>query len=85
MEELELLTEEYTKQENPGSKPGSLKLKAAMYLGKANGEELGSTDLKRLRAKANKMKKSSRKAERDKGNKLYKQVMVVYNMDNASE
>ena len=40
---------------------------------------LSKTDLKRLRAKANKMKKSSKKAERDRGIQLAKQVSWAYN------
>ena len=86
MEELQNLTEEYSKpllerQAKPGSRPGSLKRKAAQYLGKGAGDKLSKTDLKRLLAKANKMKKSTKKAERARGNQLYKQVMFVYNME----
>ena len=66
MEELQQLTEDFNERaEKPGSRPGSLKRKAAMYLGKGAGDKLSKTDLKRLRAKANKMKKSTKKAERD--------------------
>jgi len=86
MEELNSLTEEYSKpllerQAKPGSRPGSLKRKAAQYLGKGAGDKLSKTDLKRLLAKANKMKKSTKKAERARGNQLYRQVMFVYNME----
>ena len=85
MEELQKLTEEYSKPlaerpEKPGSQPGSLKRKAAQYLGKGAGEKLSQTDLKRLRAKANKMKKSKNKAERARGNQLFKQVSFAFNM-----
>jgi len=80
MEELETLTEAFNQPAKPGSRPGSLKRKAAQYLGKGAGEKLSKTDLKRLRAKANKMKKSTNKAERARGNQLYRQVMFVYNM-----
>ena len=38
------------------------------------------TDLKRLRAKANKMKKSTKKAERDRGIQLARQVSFAFNM-----
>lgn len=81
MEELRKITEDFTQPAKPGSRPGSLKRKAAQYLGKGAGDKLSKTDLKRLRAKANKMKKSTNKAERARGNQLYKQVMFVYNMD----
>lgn len=85
MEELEQLTEDYSKPiterpAKPGSRPGSLKRKAAQYLGKGAGEKLSKTDLKRLRAKANKMKKSTKKAERDRGIQLARQVSFAFNM-----
>lgn len=83
MEELQQLTDDYTTERanKPGSRPGSLKRKAAQYLGKGAGDKLSKTDLKRLLAKANKMKKSTKKAERARGNQLYRQVMFVYNME----
>ena len=63
MEELQQLTEDLSERAaKPGSRPGSLKRKAAQYLGKGAGEKLSKTDLKRLRAKANKMKKSTKKS-----------------------
>ena len=80
MEELQQLTEDFTQAAKPGSRPGSLKRKAAQYLGKGAGEKLSKTDLKRLRAKANKMKKSSKKAERDRGIQLARQVSFAFNM-----
>jgi hypothetical protein len=81
MEELQQLTEDFNERaEKPGSRPGSLKRKAAMYLGKGAGDKLSKTDLKRLRAKANKMKKSTKKAEREKGIQLARQVSFAFNM-----
>ncbi len=80
MEELQTLTEDFTQKAKPGSRPGSLKRKAAQYLGKGAGEKLSKTDLKRLRAKANKMKKSTKKAERDRGIQLARQVSFAFNM-----
>jgi hypothetical protein len=80
MEELQQLTEDFTQKAKPGSRPGSLKRKAAMYLGKGAGDKLSKTDLKRLRAKANKMKKSAKKAERDRGIQLARQVSFAFNM-----
>ena len=84
MEELQTLTEDFSRPvmerpSKPGSRPGSLKRKAAQYLGKGAGSELSKTDLKRLRAKANKMKKSSKKAERDRGIQLARQVSFAFN------
>ena len=80
MEELQTLTEDFTQKTKPGSRPGSLKRKAAQYLGKGAGEKLSKTDLKRLRAKANKMKKSTKKSERDRGTQLARQVSFAFNM-----
>ena len=81
MEELQQLTEDFNERaEKPGSRPGSLKRKAAMYIGKGAGDNLSKTDLKRLRAKANKMKKSTKKAEREKGIQLARQVSFAFNM-----
>jgi len=80
MEELQALTEDFTQKAKPGSRPGSLKRKAASYLGKGSGDKLSKTDLKRLRAKANKMKKSTKKSERDRGIQLARQVSFAFNM-----
>lgn len=81
LQELENIVEDFTQAPKPGSRPGSLKRKAAQYLGKGAGEKLSQTDLKRLRAKANKMKKSSKKAERDRGIQLARQVSFAFNMN----
>jgi hypothetical protein len=80
LKELERIVEDFTQAAKPGSRPGSLKRKAAQYLGKGAGDKLSQTDLKRLRAKANKMKKSSKKAERDRGIQLARQVSFAFNM-----
>ena len=80
IKELDSILEDFTQSPKPGSRPGSLKRKASQYLGKGAGEKLSQTDLKRLRAKANKMKKSSKKAERDIGTQLARQVSFAYNM-----
>lgn len=78
IKELEQLVEDFTGKAN--SRPGSLKRKAAQYLGKGAGEELTRTELKQLRAKANKMKKSTRKDERARGVQLARQVSFAFNM-----
>mgnify|MGYP003144105749 CR=1 FL=1 len=80
MEELRNITEDFTQAPKPGSRPGSLKRKAAQYLGKGAGDKLSQTDLKRLRAKANKMKKSTNKSTRARGNQLARQVSFAFNM-----
>ena len=80
LRELENIVEDLTGGAKPGSRPGSLKRKAAQYLGKGAGESLSKSELKKLRAKANKMKKSSKKAERDRGIQLARQVSFAFNM-----
>jgi hypothetical protein len=85
VDELDSLIEDFTGKAKPGSRSGSLKRKAAQYLGKGAGDKLSKTDLKRLRAKANKMKKSSKKAERDRGIQLAKQVSWAYNFKVAED
>jgi len=85
IKELEQIVEDLTGSEKPGSRPGSLKRKAAQYLGKGAGEELTRTELKQLRAKANKMKKSTKKDERDRGTQLAKQVSFAFNMRDSKK
>ena len=82
IDDLEDIIEDFTGKAKPGSRPGSLKRKASQYLGKGTGEKLSKTDLKKLRAKANKMKKSTKKAERDRGIQLARQVSFAFNMRN---
>lgn len=53
---------------------GTSKQLAEAYLGKGNEDQLTHTDLKRLRAKANKMKTSVNKAERQRGVQLSRQA-----------
>jgi len=84
-EQLDDLLEDFTGKAKKGSRPGSLKRKAAQSLGKGAGDKLSKTDLKRLRAKANKMKKSTKKAERDRGNQLIKQVSWANNFGVADK
>ena len=78
---IEDVLEDFTQPARPGSRPGSLKRKAAAYLGKDAGDKLSKTDLRKLDAKAKKMKKSSKKADRQRGNQLARQVSFVRNMN----
>ena len=80
---IEDLLEDFTQSPKPGSRPGSLKRKAAAYLGKHAGDKLSKTDLRKLMAKANKMKKSTIKSERQRGIQLARQVSFVRNMADA--
>lgn len=64
--------------EDPSSQPegkapaGSLKRKAAQYIGKNPGDKLDLHDIKTIEAKAKKMKTSKKKAERKISKKLAK-------------
>ena len=76
LSELENIVEDLTGDPKPGSRPGSLKRKASQYLGKGAGDTLSKSEL------ANKMKKSSKKEERDRGIQLARQVSFAFNMRN---
>jgi len=80
LEELEQLIEDFKGRAKPGSRPGSLKRKASQYLGKGVGNKLSKSELRRLRAKANKMRTSGNKAERKRGIQLGRQVSFAFNM-----
>ena len=73
------LWEDFTQKPKPGSRPGSLKRKAARYLGAGAGKKLSKTELRALLAKANKMKTSNKKEERQRGIQLAKQVQWAFN------
>ena len=77
--------EDFTGKAKAGSRPGSLKRKAAQYLGKGAGDKLSKSDLRRLQAKANKMKNSEKKAERQRGIQLAKQVSWARNFGVAKD
>lgn len=79
MEELKQITEDFTQDPKPGSRPGSLKRKASQYLGKGAGDSLSKTELRQLNAKARKMKKSTKKSERARGQQLERQVKWYMN------
>lgn len=77
---VEDVLEDFTQPAKPGSRPGSLKRKAAAYLGKNAGDKLSKTDLRKLDAKAKKMKNSTKKSDRQRGIQLARQVSFVRNM-----
>ena len=66
--------DEFDEDHTGAVKPGDLKRKAAQYLGKAVTDKLSKSDLRKLQAKANKMKKSQKKAERQRGAQLTQQI-----------
>lgn len=74
------ICEDFTQKEKPGSRPGSLKKKAAAYLGAGAADNgLSKTELRQLLAKAKKMKTSTKKEERARGVQLEKQVRWAFN------
>ena len=79
---VEVFGENLTRVSKLDNRHGSLKRKAAQYLGKSAGEKLSRTDLKRLRAKANKIKKSTKKSER-RGVQLARQVSWYNNLQGS--
>lgn len=55
---------------------GSLKRKAAKYLGKKPGDKLDISEIRTIEAKAKKMKKSKKKAERNISHILTKHLQT---------
>jgi len=78
----QLVPEDFESSVAPRSKSINTKHKAAAYLGKDIDETMNPTDFKRLRAKANKMKKSQNKAIRARGAKLSRQLSWYNNFHN---
>jgi hypothetical protein len=74
---IEDTLDEFTQPIQHGSRPGTLKRKAAKYLGKVIGEKLTKPELRKVEAKAKKIKKSVKKAERNINHQLVKQIDLV--------
>ena len=74
---IEDVLEEFTKPIQHGSRPGTIKRKAAKYLGKQIGQPLSKQEIRQVEAKAKKIKKSVKKAERSISHQLVKQVDFV--------
>ena len=72
MEELENIIEDFSRRAKP-------KRKATNYLGKGIGDNLSKGELRRLRAKAGKLKKSKSTSERRRGIQLGRQVSFAFN------
>lgn len=64
------ISEDFHHRARPGSRPGSLRRKA----GKKEGEKITATDLRRLAARARKMKQSTNADTRQRGIQLARQV-----------
>jgi hypothetical protein len=69
--------EDFTIPFKPTSPPGTIKRKAAQYLGKIIGQTLTKQEVKQVEAKAKKIKKSTIKAERHVNHLLVKQIDLI--------
>ena len=74
---MKYVNEDLTRESTPEHKPGSLKRKAAQYLGQVAGKKLTKSDLRKLQAKTNKMKKHEKKAERHFNHHVEQQIDVT--------
>ena len=73
------LWEDFAQEPNTINLTHALKRKAAVYLGTDIGKKLTRNEFRTLLAKANKMKTSNKKEERQRGHELAKQVQWAYN------
>lgn len=76
---IEDTLEDFTTPFKPTSPPGTIKRKAAQYLGKIIGQNLTKQEIKQVEAKAKKIKKSTIKAERHANHQLAKQLDFIKN------
>jgi hypothetical protein len=74
---LEALTAPF----RPLSRPGTIKRKAAQYLGKIIGQSLTKQEVRQVEAKAKKIKKSTIKADRHCSHQLVKQVDLIKDIE----
>lgn len=74
---IEDTLEAFTAPFKPLSPPGTIKRKAARYLGKIIGQKLTRQEEKQVEAKAKKIKKSTVKAERHINHLLVRQVDLI--------
>jgi hypothetical protein len=81
---IEDTLEDFTTPFKPTSPPGTIKRRAAQYLGKIIGQSLTKQEVKQVEAKAKKIKKSTIKADRQCSHQLVKQVELIKDIDNAS-
>ena len=73
------LWEDFSQEPNAINRTQALKRRAAVYLDVDVGRKLTRTEFRTLLAKANKMKTSSKKEERQRGIELAKQVQWAFN------
>lgn len=74
---IEDALEDFTTPFKPLSPPGTIKRKAAHYLGKIIGQKLTRQEEKQVEAKAKKIKKSTIKADRNFNHQLVKKVDLI--------
>jgi hypothetical protein len=74
---IEDTLEDFTIPFKLGSRPGTIKRKAAVYLGKIIGQELTKQEIRQVEAKAKKIKKSTVKADRKLNHLLVKQIDLI--------
>ena len=74
---IEDTLEDFTYPFKPIARPGTVKRKALEYLGKQLGERLSKKDLKLVESKAQKIKKSTIKAERHINHQLVKKIDLI--------
>lgn len=75
----ENLDDDFSSNAKPIGYSSNPKRKAAQYLGKSVDDKLSKNDLRKLQAKANKIKKSEKKAERQSSIQLAKQIDLKNN------
>ena len=73
------LWEDFSQEPNAINRTQALKRRAAVYLDVDVGKKLTRTEFRTLLAKANKMKTSNKKEERQRGIQLAKQVQWAFN------
>lgn len=74
---IEDTLEDFTIPFKPGSRSGTIKRKAAVYLGKIIGQDLTKQEIRQVEAKAKKIKKSTVKADRKLNHLLVKQIDLI--------
>lgn len=74
---IEDTLEDFTSPFKSGSRPGTIKRKAAVYLGKIIGQKLTRQEEKQVEAKAKKIKKSTVKADRKLNHQLVKKIDLI--------
>ena len=75
------LWEDFNQGDKPSCTTRSLKRRAAHYLGTGHSQKLSRAEFRQLMAKANKMKTSDKKEERQRGIQLARQVQWAFNLN----